>query len=485
MGSTEGRLTSAPIRRPTVSIDATGVTTGEGAGDYHAGLSRGVLSMSPTMTRRLAGAALLLAALSSATAVAQSVPSDLALQALTVPGVSQPIAVRAPNDGSGRMFIVSRTGSVFIYRNGALVTTPFITVPVSTSSEQGLLGLAFHPQFATNGRFYLQLTRPPGGVNIGSSADQLTVEYTVSAGDPDVADTTTRRELVTVGDIAGNHNGGDLHFGQDGFLYISIGDGGTQNDPNGFAQCLWRKPVDNNPANCSPGTAPNYALLGKIMRIDVDGTTPNAPAEMCGTATGLTANYRIPAGNPHVGTSNTCDEIWHYGMRNPFRFSFDRQTGDMVVGDVGQNTWEEVTISPAANGGQNLGWRVCEGRQLFGGGVESCNFGLLPILNYQHTGGRCSITGGYRYRGPINAFRGMIVYADYCSSEIFFGQPDAGSPSGFSAVVWARPTLPTLTSPIGFGEDADGNLYVAAQGGGVFRFVSPTGVDTLFANGFE
>jgi glucose/arabinose dehydrogenase len=427
-------------------------------------------------------------------AAAQTVPPDLSLQSLNLSGVSQPIAFEEPNDGSGRLFIVSRNGGIFIYRNGAVVPTPFLTVPVSTASEQGLLGIAFHPQFASNGRFFVQHTRAAGqdpgiGPNLGTLPDQLTVEYRVSAGNPDLADAASRTVILRIADLADNHNGGDIHFGPDGFLYISSGDGGPQNDPHGVAQCLWRKPADNNPANCLPGGGVNYALLGKILRIDVDNTTASAPAEMCGTATGQQARYAIPAGNPHAATSNTCDEIWHYGMRNPFRFSFDRANGDMLIGDVGQGTWEEVTLTPAANGGQNLGWRTCEGRQLRNSTtVDSCNFALLPILDYLHEAGRCSITGGYRYRGPISEFRGMIVYADFCTREIFFGRPDSGAASGFSATRWeSTPGTPVLVSsgPIGFGEDRDGNLYVGGIGGQAFRFVSPTGTDVVFRNGFE
>jgi glucose/arabinose dehydrogenase len=443
--------------------------------------------MSARIIASIIGAGLLTAATVPPVS-AQSVPSDLSLQSVITSGVDQPIAVRAPNDGSGRTFIVSRSGSVRIFRNGALEPTPFITVSVSTSSEQGLLGLAFHPNFASNGRFYLQLTRPSGGgANIGSSPDQLTVEYTVSAGNPDVADPNSRREIVRIGDLAGNHNGGDIHFGPDGYLYISMGDGGPQVDPHGFAQCLWRKPADNNPNSCAPGGGVNYALLGKILRIDVDGTTPNASAELCGATTGQTANYRIPADNPHAATSSTCDEIWHYGMRNPFRFSFDRANGDMYVADVGQNVWEEVSLITNGSGGQNLGWRICEGRQIYNGAVNSCNFGLLPIVDYSHAGGRCSITGGYRYRGPIPAFQGMLVYADYCSREVFFARPDAQAPSGWTAFRWEQPAGTAVLvpgNPIGFGEDADGNLYVTAQNGGVYRFTSAS-AGVLFANGFE
>ena len=421
---------------------------------------------------------------------AQTTPTDLVLTSLDVVGVTQPIAVEEPNDGSGRLFIVSRTGTIHIYRNGAVVSPPFLTIPVSTAGEQGLFALAFHPDFATNGRLFVQHTRAGGGTNIGSFPDQLTVEYRVTGANPDVADPTTRTEILRIGDLADNHNGGDLQFGPDGYLYIAMGDGGPQQDPHGFAQCQWRKPPDNNPASCQPGAGTEYALLGKILRIDVDGTTLNAPEEMCGTATGGTANYRIPADNPNVGSLQTCDEIWHRGLRNPFRFTFDRETGEMIIGDVGQNTWEEVSLLPAGAGGQDLGWRTCEGRQLRGDSVNlgSCPVGTLPILDYLHAGGRCSITGGYRYRGPIPAFRGTIVYADLCTREIFFGRPDAGSTSGWSAARWeSTPGTPVLAagSPFGFGEDLAGNVYLSTGSGGVYRFDSASGADTLFENGFE
>lgn len=447
--------------------------------------------------RSCSASALLLAASS---AIAQTTPPDLALTQINTTGIAQPIAFAQPNDGTGRLFIVSRTGNIYIYRiaTNTVDATPLLNVPVSTNSEQGLLGIALHPDFANNGRLYVQHTRAAGGSNIGTSADQLTVEYTAVPPSANTIDTSTRRVLVTIGDMAGNHNGGALAFGPDGFLYISMGDGGPQNNPHGFAQCLWRKPADNNPAasNCTPGAAPNYFLLGKILRIDVNNTTPNASAEMCGTTTGQTAQYAIPPTNPHVGTANTCDEIYHYGMRNPFRFSFDRETGDMLIGDVGQGTWEEVDLIANGAGPQNLGWSVCEGRQTFpGGAANSCTFATLPILNYNHGAGggaasKCSITGGYRYRGPITQFRGTIVYADYCSQEIFFGRPDAGSPSGFSATRWEtgpiNPIVAGTSGPIGFGEDGVGNLYIATQTSGVYRFTSPSATaDPLFSNGFE
>ncbi len=426
--------------------------------------------------------------LTAGTCAAQTTPADLTLTNLNISGVSEPIAVAQPNDASGRLFIVSLNGGIFIYRNGVVEATPFLTIPVGLSNEQGLLGLAFHPNFAINGRFFVQHTRAAGGSNIGPVADQLTVEYRVT-GNPDVVDPSTRTVLLTIGDMASNHNGGDIHFGDDGYLYVSMGDGGPQGNPHGFAECLWRKPTDGIPSNCAPGAEPNYALLGKILRVDVDGTTANASAEMCGVATGTTANYRIPADNPHTGTANTCDEIYHVGLRNPFRFSFDRATNDMWIADVGQNVWEELDLIASGTGPQNLGWSTCEGRQTYpGGAANSCSFGLLPVINYNHSSGRCSVTGGYRYRGPIAPFRGTYVYADFCSREIFFGRPDAGSATGWTQTRWeSAPGAPILaaSNPIGFGEDLAGNLYIAVQNGAVYQFSSASFSEIIFANGFE
>lgn len=430
-----------------------------------------------------------LALYAAGSVMAQTVPADLTMTNIGAAGLSSPIAVRSPNDGSGRTFIVTRGGSIRIFQNGALLPTPFLSISVCQSGEQGLLGLAFHPQFASNGKFYLQLSRFNAGSCTSPMADQVTMEYTVSGGDPNVADPNSAREILTVRDVASNHNGGDLHFGADGFLYISMGDGGPQNNPHGFAECQWWKTANNSPSTClsSNPAGTGFAMLGKILRIDINGITDNPTTELCGNTAGNPARYRIPVDNPNVGTSSTCDEIYHSGLRNPFRFSFDRSNNDMIIGDVGQGTWEEVDLITNGSGPQNLGWSTCEGRQLFGSGT-ACNFGMLPILEYQHTGGRCSITGGYRYRGPITPLNGMFIYADYCSREVFFGLPDGGSASGFSATRWeSAPGTPVLvpSNPIGFGEDAFGNLYVTGQGGSVYRFDSVSGNALLFANGFE
>lgn len=425
----------------------------------------------------------LLLTLVPAFGLAQTAPPDLALQTIVASGLSSPLSVRAPNDGTGRLFILEQGGAIRIWKPGSgLNATPFMTIPTTGTFERGLLGMAFHPQFATNGRFYIQHSRAAGGGNLGTDTDQLTVEYRVSTTNPDIGDPATRVEILRIADHAGNHNGGDIHFGNDGFLYVSMGDGGAANDTNGFSQCQWRKPLDANPANCSPGGGVNYALLGKILRIDVNQTTTNPGNEMCGVVAGsATANYAIPPGNPNSGTSNTCDEIWHYGLRNPWRFSFDRETFDMIIADVGQNTWEEVNFVPVGQSGFNFGYRNCEGAFLRGSTTTPCNLGTLPILSYGRSVGQ-STTGGFRYRGGITSLRGMYIYADFQTGVIFFAKPDAGSATGWSQTIWQD----TAFGIAGFGQDAQGEIYFTDYfGGAVYKFNSPSGTDSVFANSFE
>lgn len=421
----------------------------------------------------------------AAGASAQTPPPDLALTEVVAPGqLTQPLAVRHAGDGSGRLFIVQKNGVIRLYKNGALVATPFLTISVATSSEQGLLGLAFHPSYdgTTERRFYVSYTSTESG------NPQRIAEFQTVAGDPDTADASTRREVIQVLDLAGNHNGGDIVFGPDGFLYWSMGDGGPQNDPNGFAQCRWKKPADGNPANCAPGAGTNYFLLGKIIRIDPTQTTASASAEMCAATEGQPAGYRIPADNPYVGSSSTCDEIVHYGMRNPWRISFDRVTGDLYVADVGQNSWEEVTLIPAGAKGVNLGWKCFEGTTAFFTGAP-CNVPLVnyltPFQTYQHVSGRCSISGGYRYRGPIGAFRGTYINADYCTGEIYFSTRNndgTWSPGLTQVNVWQN----TPYSIAGLGEDESGNVYVTnIGGGGVYVFASASDNSAVFEHGFE
>lgn len=422
----------------------------------------------------------------TSSAFAQTIPADLSLVPVTT--ANFPVAVRNAHDGSNRLFIVEKGGVIKILKNSSVLPTPFLTVPVSGSGEQGLLGLAFHPQFASNGKFYIAYTRASGGGMLGASADQVLAEYQIGVGTPDVANPASRREILAIPDIATNHNGGDLHFGPDGYLYYSMGDGGVQNDANEFAQNVWKKTVSSK----------SYYLLGKILRIDINNTTParlgpfygarnaqpTAQGELCAAQTGA-ANYAVPADNPFVASTNTCDEIFHFGLRNPWRFSFDRRTGEMYIGDVGQGAFEEVDVTPAGTP-QNFGWKCFEG---FSSNFTSGTCNPLPpnikppILDYAHSDGgggfRCSIAGGYLYRGPIAQMHGVYAYNDYCSGEVWLAQKSGAGV--WTTTVW----MDTNGSPVGFGEDEAGNLYLVDSNGAISRFSSASDNDFLFGHGFE
>jgi glucose/arabinose dehydrogenase len=309
-----------------------------------------------------------------------------------VTGLANPVAITHSGDGSGRLFIVLQTGQILVYDGSQVLPVPFLDIStlVSTGGERGLLSVAFHPNYATNGLFYVNYTDTQG--------DTVIAQYTVS-DDPNIADPDSAAILLTIAQPFSNHNGGQLQFGPDGYLYIGVGDGGSAGDPDDNAQNL--------------GT-----LLGKMLRIDVDSGVP----------------YTIPPDNPFVGDPEARDEIWAFGLRNPWRFSFDRLTGDLFIGDVGQDSWEEVNFQTAtSSGGENYGWRLMEGNQCFNPPTD-CNDGTLtlPILEYNHSLG-CSITGGYRYRGTqIPQLEGTYVVGDFCSGRIW-GANDAGS-GGWSAI---------------------------------------------------
>jgi glucose/arabinose dehydrogenase len=418
----------------------------------------------------------------AASATAQ-VPADLMLVD-AAPGYTfnQPLAARAPSDGSGRLFVVEKCGTIRIIENGVVLPTPFLSLGVACNSEQGLLGLAFHPNYASNGVFYVTYTDPVG--LIGASHDQVLARFTVSAN-PNVAN-PTGTVVLRVPDIADNHNGGDIHFGAEGYLYWSMGDGGVQPDPNGFAQCLWKKHADGNPANCSTtgGSGALYYLLGKIMRLDVDHPTASAPANACGATFGSPAEYSIPATNPYASTASTCAEIWAFGLRNPFRFSFDRLTHEMLIGDVGYNTTEEVDFQAAAGSaaaGYNYGWNNCEGPFLRGSTSSACNTAsILPVLHYFHSSGTitgCSVIGGFRYRGPYARLDGVYLFGDLCSGALV-GTQSGGtwSLSAFS------PANISFTNIYGFGEDEAGNVYALDGGAGkVYKYI----LDQIFIDGFD
>lgn len=363
-------------------------------------------------------------------------PGEIELE-LVADGFSRPVAVRHAGDGTDRLFVVEQQGRVLVVENGTVVSEPFLDIASQVESggnEQGLLGLAFHPDFEANGYFFVNYTHDPAG----SGPDVTRVSrFTVSAGDPDLADSASEVILLQFDQDFSNHNGGDLQFGPDGYLYIATGDGGSARDPNARAQDLG-------------------SLLGKLLRIDVDGGSP----------------YAVPADNPFVGLHTARPEIWAYGLRNPWRFSFDRKTGDLFIGDVGQNEIEEIDFRPAAStGGENYGWSCMEGDDRVD--FNPCDGSPLtaPILVYNHQLG-CSVTGGFRYRGAITAMNGLYVFGDFCSGRIWFATESGGE--------WrAEERAETGISISSFGEDENGELYVTdLSRGELYRFIGATGPRT-------
>jgi len=318
-----------------------------------------------------------------------SVVDHLGLTLLTA-SLTNPVAIANAGDGSRRLFVVEQEGIIRIYdlATNTLLATPFLDITSEVDSggnEQGLLGLAFHPEYG----IYVYYTRDPGfGLD-----RSVVARYAVSAGDINVANVASAFTLLEFEQDAGNHNGGDLHFGADGYLYIASGDGGGRNDQFRHAQDL-------------------DSLKGKLLRIDVDSTAP-ANGELCG----LVRNYGIPPGNPFTAALDGCDEILHFGLRNPWRFSFDGQTGEMYIGDVGQNQWEEIDRVRAEETGTNFGWSCREGAHDFAG--DDCISAFEdPVLEYSHADGGCSVTGGYLYRGSSLSIYGHYIYGDYCTGQV-------------------------------------------------------------------
>ena len=326
--------------------------------------------------------------------------------------------------GDSRVFIVQQRGRILIYDGTRVLPTPFLDVSllVSCCDERGLLGLAFDPQYASNRFFFIYYTNTSGNITVA--------RYTASA-DPDRADAGSDVIVLTITHTsASNHNGGQLQFGPDGYLYLGPGDGGGAGDAN------------NNAQN-------RGVLLGKLLRIDVS-----------------TLPYRIPPSNPFVNTPGARGEIWAYGLRNPWRFSFDRTLGDLFIADVGQNAWEEVDVQPATSiGGENYGWRRLEGTHCFNptNNCQDPSF-VMPILEYSHAGGACSITGGYRYRGArYPRMQGIYFYGDYCTGTIWGATQQSNG--GWTTQV----LLSTRLAISSFGEDANGELYIADLNGTVYQ----------------
>lgn len=339
---------------------------------------------------------------------------------LIVDGFSRPLLATNAGDGSGRIFVLEQGGVIRIVQGGAILPDPFMDITGQVGSggnEQGLLGLAFHPDYESNGLFFVNYTDLNG--------DTVISRFQVSA-DANVADPASEKILLQVDQPFANHNGGNLEFGPDGYLYSGLGDGGSQGDPNGNGQS-------------------QAAYLAKLLRIDVNSGDP----------------YGIPADNPFA-SGGGLPEIWALGFRNPWRFSFDRATGDLYIADVGQNQWEEVDYLPAGSpGGANFGWNIMEGNHPYQGDATDGMIG--PVTEYEH-GNRCSITGGYVYRGQaLPAWNGVYFYGDYCSGEILGLVHNADS-SWESRLLYDTGFL--ITS---FGLDEAGEIYVLDRNGGLYQ----------------
>jgi glucose/arabinose dehydrogenase len=332
-------------------------------------------------------------------------------------GFDAPLGVTHADDGSGRLFVVEQTGAIKILDDGRVLDEPFLDVGESivAGGEQGLLGLAFHPGFRRNGRFFINFTDVNGNT---------VVAEVQTSNDPDVADAGSVTPLLQIDQPFANHNGGQLAFGPDGYLYIATGDGGSGGDPQGNGQNT-------------------EALLGKLLRLDVDSGDP----------------YGIPGDNPFA-SGGGAPEVWAYGLRNPWRFSFDSETNGLWIADVGQGDFEEINKSRPDRGGLNYGWNVMEGKDCFGGGDCDRSGTVLPISGYTHDDG-CSVTGGYVYRGTeFPTLSGGYVFGDYCSGIIWGIDARAGS---FTEPVELMQSGLSISS---FGLDEGGELYLTDLDGG-------------------
>lgn len=341
-------------------------------------------------------------------------PNNYAWQ-LIASSLIRPVDLQA--DGSGRLFVIEKPGHIHILENGLLIEAPFLNIEDrvnDSSNEMGLLGLAFHPNYAQNGYFYVNYT--------GAGGDTFISRFQVT-DNPYLADPTSEINLLRVSQPFPNHNGGTLQFGPDGYLYAGLGDGGWRGDPNGNGQ-------NTN------------TLLGKILRLDVDHGEP----------------YSIPADNPFG------NEIWVYGLRNPWRMSFDKLTGDLFIGDVGQNAWEEIDHVPAGSAdGMNFGWNQFEGNHPYSGNPSEAGM-TFPVAEYSHQEGGCSVTGGYVYRGSMPEWNGIYLYGDYCTGFIWgLIKSDRG---------WQVQRLfDTDVRITSFGQDEAGEVYLLGDGGGVYKLV--------------
>lgn len=363
-------------------------------------------------------------------------PAPLALAIReVVSGLDEPVFLTAPV-GDRRQFIVERAGRIRILQDGALLALPFlnITARVSTAGEGGLLSMAFHPQYASNGQYFIYYTDAGGNI---------VVERRSVSGNPNLSDPTSALEIIRIPHPGfSNHFGGLVAFGPDGFLYLGTGDGGSAGDPPRNAQNLG-------------------VLLGKLLRLDISAATAGVP-------------YAIPASNPFVGQAGRRAEIWAYGLRNPWRFAFD--DSQLYIADVGQDRREEVDLSPVSSGGLNYGWNILEGSLCYNA-VSCASAGMVaPVVEYDQGTGNvngCSITGGYVYRGAaLPELAGRYFYSDYCG-----GYLKSFLAAGTSVLEQTDWGIPKVSGVVSFGRDADGELYLISQNGAIFKIVR-AGVST-------
>jgi glucose/arabinose dehydrogenase len=464
---------------------------------------------------------------------AQPLPADVPFTQI-VSGLSTPIGITNLGDGSGRLFINQQGGAIrIVRRDGSLVATPYLSltsgfqcrprpgeplerVGFTSGGERGLLGVAFHPQFASNGLLFLSFSDFRNSASgSGVIGDTMVVRITIAPENraADVVSTADLESCVVVlraDQDYTNHNGGQILFGPDGFLYVFLGDGGSGNDPCNRSQTLdpallTGAATGGSGQDCAADTVfvnsggdPNSrALLGKILRIDPTGTTTASTPGICGAATvGQQVAYSIPPGQPSAvgGTiAAACDEVYAYGVRNPWRNSFDRLTNDLLLGDVGQDSWEEISLMPAANlAGANFDWRTCEARHVRGSCVNLCPAqDVAEVIISYSTRNTCStgdfggsITGGYRYRGPDTSLQGVYFYGDATRSRVYYSAL-VGSAWTPTSQASSLPTAGNLAGTVlSFGEQENGELYVVG-GGTLYRIGAAAPLDRIFASSFE
>ncbi|HMB68079.1 MAG TPA: PQQ-dependent sugar dehydrogenase [bacterium] len=392
----------------------------------------------------IAGAALLAPGSASGQIVANRIAS----------GLSFPVFATSPPGDASRLFVVEQAGVIRLIKNDTLLAAPFLDISdiVEPGGEQGCLGLAFHPNYASNGWFFVYFIQENGTQEGASSIRR----YSVS-GSPDLADSTSGQQIFWLDQPYTNHNGGTITFASDGYLYLGLGDGGLGGDPQDRAQN-------------------GMSLFGKMLRLDVDGGD-DYPGDSLN-------NYAVPGDNPYTMDANVLDEIWAFGLRNPYRFSFDRQTGDLWIGDVGQDCYEEIHFAPGSSTGmENYGWDVMEGPNCYDDLPINCNRGpcgtglVDPVHWLSHPLGGIAITGGIVYRGSIAAIQGEYFFGEFYSADIFSLRHDGTAvtdTTDWTAIL--DPPMANINQITAFAEDADGEMYIVDAGGEIFRVeIDPTG----------